>query len=267
VFDYVIATHADYDHIGNFDDIFKDFEVKYVYRPYVKYSGSAFTFDDAFNKGSNKYKQGSKAYGTFLNSLKNETYVENGETKTCGYEFFDYKSDFSGKIKCGEEIYEYYFDFLTPRTDDLNSLVYKNANDYSPMIKFTYEGVDIMFTGDSEGSDEGDGEDDFVAYYKNLEDVDLDVEILKVAHHGSRSSTTKEFLDLVKPEFSIIQCGIANSYKHPHQVTLDKLLQINSALYRNDIHGDILLSITKEGTFKFTTQKASSAGLFVGGDA
>ena len=266
VFDYVIATHADADHIGNFDDIFKNYEVKYVYRPYVKYSGTNFTFDDEFNQGSSKYKQKSNAYGTFLNYLKNETYTENDETKPCGYEFFTHESDFAGKIQYNDEVYEYYFDFLTP-TIELSSLVYTIANDYSPIIKFTYQGVDILFTGDSEGGDEGDGEDDFVAYYKNLNPADLDVEILKVGHHGSRSSTTQELLDLVKPEYSVIQCGIDNSYKHPHQVTLDRLLAAGSAVYRTDIQGNILLTITNSGTFNFATQNQTNIGLFIGGDA
>lgn len=266
-FDYAIATHADSDHIGNFDKILEEFEVKKIFRPHVLYTGAHFTFSTDFNKGGNDGKQPSKNYGEFLNAIQNETYVENGVTKSAEWEFFTHESDFAGKISYEGEIYEYYFDFLTPRVDSFNSISYKNANDYSPIIKFTYQEVDILLTGDAEGGTEGDAEDDFVAYYKNLTDYDLDVEILKVGHHGSRTSTTQELLDLVKPEYAVIQCGEDNSYKHPHQETLDRLFDLNCTLYRNDKHGDVVLTVTKESSFTFATEKQNNSGLFVGGDA
>ena len=266
-FDYAIATHADSDHIGNFDKILEEFEVKKIFRPHVLYTGAHFTFSPDFNKGGNDGKQPSKNYGEFLNAIQNETYVENGVTKSAEWEFFTHESDFAGKISYEGEIYEYYFDFLTPRVDSFNDISYKNANDYSPIIKFTYQEVDILLTGDAEGGTEGDAEDDFVAYYKKLTDYDLDVEILKVGHHGSRTSTTQELLNLVKPEYAVIQCGEDNSYKHPHQETLDRLFDLNCTLYRNDKHGDVVLTITKESSFTFATEKQNNSGLFVGGDA
>ena len=264
-FDYAIATHADSDHIGNFDKVLQDYEVKKIYRPYVLYTGELYNFSSSFNKGASDYKQASKAYGDFLNCVLNETYTENGEEKSATWEFFTHESDFAGKIAYEDDIYEYYFDFLTPRVDSISDVNYKNANDYSPIIKFTYQGVDILFTGDAEGGDEGDAEDDFVAYYKDLGDYNLDVEILKVGHHGSRTSTTQELLDLVKPEYAVIQCGEGNSYKHPHQETLDRLFDLECVLYRNDLHGDVVLNINKNGLFTFTSQKQASNGLFVGG--
>ena len=266
-FDYAIATHADSDHIGNFDNILEEFEVKKIFRPHVLYTGSHFTFSSDFNKGGNDSKQPSKNYGEFLNAVKNETYIENGETKSAEWEFFTHESDFAGKISYQGEIYEYYFDFLTPRVDNYSEISYKNANDYSPIIKFTYEEVDILLTGDAEGGTEGDAEDDFVAFYKTLTDYDLDVEILKVGHHGSRTSTTQELLDLVRPEFAVIQCGEDNSYKHPHQETLDRLFDINCTLYRNDKHGDVVLTITSESVYTFATEKQNNSDIFVGGDA
>lgn len=264
-FDYAIATHADSDHIGNFDKILQDYEVKKIYRPYVLYSGELYEFSTDFNKGASKYKQPSKAYGDFLNCVQNEKYTVDGEEKSATWEFFTHESDFAGKISYNDTIYQYYFDFLTPRVENLSDINYKNANDYSPIIKFSYQDVDILLTGDAEGGEEGDGEDDFVSYYKALEDYDLDVEILKVGHHGSRTSTTQELLDLVKPEYAVIQCGVDNSYKHPHQETLDRLFDLNCVLYRNDLHGDVVLTVNKNGGFAFSTQNQASSGLFVGG--
>ncbi len=261
-FDYAIATHADYDHIGNFDDILKDFEVAYIYRPYVFYGGSHHEFSTDFNKGSTAYKQNSKAYGGFLNLVNNETYKQDGKTKNASWEFFTADSDFAGKISYNEQIYEYYFDFLTPKVDDLSEITYTDANDYSPIIKFTYCGVDIMFTGDAET----EAEEDFVEYYKNRMDIDLDVDILKVGHHGSLTSTTQAFLNIIKPEYSVIQCGVNNKHKHPRQNTLDRLINMESIIFRNDLHGDILLNITAQGTFTFATQNVNPDNVLVGGD-
>lgn len=259
-FDYLIATHADADHIGNFDDILRDFEVKYFYRPFVYYSGTAYEFDASFNNGASAYKQQSKTYGTFLDLISKETYTENGEVKQAGWEFFTSESDFAGKISYNNTIYEYYFDFLTPRVSDLTQINYSDANDYSPIIKFSYEGVDVMLTGDAEK----EAESDFVKEYKNR--TDLDVDILKVGHHGSETSTSQPFLDIIKPEYSVIQCGEGNSYKHPRSKTLERLRQMESMVFRNDLHGDIILSITAQGTFKFATQILSTKNVYVGAD-
>lgn len=263
-FDYVIATHADYDHIGNFDDLFKNYEVKYVYRPYVKYDGEDYEFSGDFNKGSYKYQQDSKSYGRFLDYILNEDYVIDGKSYDAGWEFFNYNSDFAGKIKVeGQETeYEYYFDFLTPKLDDLSKIEYKDANDYSPIIKFSYCGVDIMFTGDAEA----EAEADFVKFYKGYES-DLDVEILKVSHHGSLSSTTQDFLDLIKPDCAVIQCGLDNDYLHPRQATLTRLFNKGCTVYRNDLQGDILLTINSNGEYGFATEKTTNSNLYKGADA
>ena len=266
-FDYVIATHADYDHIGNFDDLFEDFEVKYIYRPYVKYTGNKGSFSSDFNQGASLYTQSSAAYYDFLTAIQTETYVENGEVKNCGWEFFTHKSDFSGKISFKGDLYEYYFDFLTPTVESYTSINYKNANDYSPIIKFSYQGVDVLFTGDAEGGVEGDAEDEFVDFYKNYQDVGVDVDILKVSHHGSETSTTQAFLDLVKPEYAVISCGLTNSYNHPRQSTLNRLVDASCSFYRTDLHSDVLLKITVEGVFTFTPKITNPSDLLIGKDA
>ena len=124
-----------------------------------------------------------------------------------------------------------------------------------------------MFTGDAEGGTEGDAEDEFVEAYKNLSGYDLDVEILKLVHHGSKTSTTQGLLNLVKPEYAVIQCGDDNNYKHPHQSTLDRLFGLGCNVYRNDKHGDVILTINKAGDFSFATQFTNASDVFVGGDA
>jgi competence protein ComEC len=67
---------------------------------------------------------------------------------------------------------------------------------------------------------------------KNKNDIvyvpSTDYDILKVAHHGSKNSTSEEFLKLIQPEYSIISCGKNNRYGHPHKELRDRLKQIKS---------------------------------------
>lgn len=257
--DYLLATHADADHIGGMEDVFINFNVKKVFRPYVEYGGTKFDFDDDYNQGATKYKQSSNAYGTFLDYIEKEEYEYNGNVVDCEWEFFDLNSDFGAKIIYQDTEIEYTVDFLAPVTDFAN-INYEDANDYSPIIKFSYGTFDILLTGDAEA----EAEEDFVEYYsknKYYQDF-VDVDFLKVGHHGSSTSTTKSFLDLVKPETAIISCGEGNKYGHPTQPTLDRLSQFGCALYRTDKHGDIRVVVDSQGKATINTQKQGS-DLFV----
>ncbi len=243
--DYLVATHADADHIGGMNDIFYNFEVKKVFRPYVYYNGDDYNFSADYNKGSSAYKQSSKTYGKFLNDILNETYTENGQTKTCEWEFFNYQSDFGGNILFENSTYSYTVDFLTP-FKDFEDINYEDANDYSPFIKISYCNYDMMFTGDAEA----EAERDFISEYSKTEEYKkyVDVELLKVSHHGSGTSTTDAFLKLIKPEIAVISCGEDNSYFHPHQEVLDRLIENNcNVLYRTDKNGDIVITIDASG--------------------
>jgi len=68
---------------------------------------------------------------------------------------------------------------------------------------------------------------------------DLHADVLKAGHHGSRTSSTEPFLDVVKPEFAIISCGINNKFKHPHPETIEHFQKRNITLYRTDLYGII----------------------------
>lgn len=59
--------------------------------------------------------------------------------------------------------------------------------------------------------------------------------MLKVGHHGSHTSSTKEFLAAVQPEYAVITCGAGNTYLHTRKETLDKLADMNVGLYRTDL--------------------------------
>ncbi len=70
----------------------------------------------------------------------------------------------------------------------------------------------------------------------DLEEIDF----LKVAHHGSHTSSTDEFIKEVSPDISVISCGYKNRYGHPHKSVLDTLKKYDSLIYRTDISGDLV---------------------------
>ena len=72
-----------------------------------------------------------------------------------------------------------------------------------------------------------------------------EIDILKVGHHGSSTSSTAKFLDQIKPKVALISCGTGNSYGHPHQKAVDRLTKIGAKIYRTDKSETILITQTK----------------------
>ena len=88
-----------------------------------------------------------------------------------------------------------------------------------------------MVTGDLLEEDELE----MVKHYKGTDILRCDV--LKVAHHGSKSSSSEDFLDTVSPKVAVIQVGKNNLYGHPHDQTLQRLQERNIDIYRTDKNG------------------------------
>ena len=83
---------------------------------------------------------------------------------------------------------------------------------------------------------------------------DLSADVLKIGHHGSKSSTQSKFVKLVSPAYAVISCGENNSYKHPHPETLDTLEELKIRCYRTDRDGTVV--ITPDGqSITFETEK------------
>ena len=74
--------------------------------------------------------------------------------------------------------------------------------------------------------------------------------ILKVAHHGSKTSSTEEFLEIVKPNIALIGVGENNNFGHPNKEVLKRINQYTNLIYRTDECGEISLVITREGKIK-----------------
>lgn len=108
------------------------------------------------------------------------------------------------------------------------------SNNNSIVIKLVYGEVSLLLTGDIEAKVERE---------LLARGINVDSDLLKVPHHGSKTSTTKEFLDAVTPETAFIQVGVKNRYGHPHPTVLDRLEDYGIKYYRNDIDGLIELVI------------------------
>lgn len=72
--------------------------------------------------------------------------------------------------------------------------------------------------------------------------MNLKADVLRVAHHGSRYSSTGEFLMAVQPAYAVISVGRENDYGHPHQMTLDRLAEVGSRVLRTDELGTIVMT-------------------------
>jgi competence protein ComEC len=121
---------------------------------------------------------------------------------------------------------------LYPEDRVVESLAQGNENNYSLVILLEYGDASVLFTGDMEGS---------VEYYLTGRIGRGEVDILKVPHHGSNTSSTEPFLDAVSPEAGVIQVG-TNLFGHPSPQVLDRLEQRGAEVYRNDNQGAVMMS-------------------------
>lgn len=109
---------------------------------------------------------------------------------------------------------------------------YEDLNNYSAIIKISYGQNKFIFTGDAEKQSEKE---------MLQKDIDLTADVIKIGHHGSSSSSSKEFLDSVNPSIAVISCGTSNDYGHPHGSLLSELSGRKITVYRTDRNKDILL--------------------------
>lgn len=120
-----------------------------------------------------------------------------------------------------------------------------NENNRSLFIMAEIKNQRFLFTGDAETKAE-----------KLLleENLDIDCDVLKVSHHGSNTSSSKNFLKSTTPDYAVISVGEGNMYGHPNNQTLQSLKSIGATVYRTDQSGDITFEIER-GKIKIETEK------------
>lgn len=125
-----------------------------------------------------------------------------------------------------------YFDIIWPFSD--NMISDNSINNNSLVCKLNYKNYSMLFTGDIEAIAE---KAILKKYSKNLNILKSD--ILKVAHHGSKTSSITEFIEKIKPKYAIIGVGEDNKFGHPSDGTIQNLEKENIRIYRTDKMGEI----------------------------
>ena len=198
-----------------------------------------------------------------MEAANNETYInENGETvkanvvKNIGDIVNLEGEGYTVKSYCRDQ--NYY--------DHVNNA--KTRNGVSPLTFLEYGGRTVLFTGDAEGDKTDRGNN--VETWFMAKGIKVDVDVLKVGHHGSADCTTSEFLNYIDPEYAVISSsGEHPTFKHPRPEPLDRLKNYKDVtpdgdydgidkLFRTDKQGDIRLTIGANGGFEFATEREAT---------
>ena len=237
-FDYAILTHPDEDHCGGMGEVLSTYPAKVFYRPNVAATYDKNEFEDPLAAeiiaatAGNKYNQkDTKAYDTAIEAGYNLS-------KKNGIETTVYISDATNEEisviapDLPESDPDYYtFTFYAPV-----KTTYTDWNDYSPVMILDYHGKRFMLSGDAEK----EAEADFVTLATAKEkqgkyaifDSSYQVDVIKLGHHGSRTSSSQDFLDVFtvagncQNTIAIVSCGLENKYKHPHKETIDRIKEM-----------------------------------------
>lgn len=111
-------------------------------------------------------------------------------------------------------------------------MAWADRNSYSMVLWMRYKEANFLFTGDI-------GE---VQEQQLLPYLPRNVTVLKVAHHGSQYSSSREFLEWVKPEYAVISCGMGNTYGHPHKEALERMAESGAKIWMTQDGGAVMLA-------------------------
>ena len=238
--DYLFITHGDYDHIRDAKKLLDNYEIKSLYMPLDK-------------------AQYRNTWLNLLEAAKEETYTsEDGKTVDA-----EYNNNVGAYTISGEnwEMKCYSFD----EADYPSGTNAEKINAVSPICLLEYADRTIVLTGDANEMTE-----EYVLAKGYLDNIDTD--ILKVGHHGSKSSTTQAFLDKIDAEFAIISTNgtreVPGSYEHPTKELLARLDGYTDAvpdadyngfrqIYITGSDGDITVKIGANGGINITASEAA----------
>ena len=249
--DYMIATHSDQDHIGGLIKVLEKFEVKNIYRPFT-ISTSSKANDELYTLFSDNIDS--------LSSDDDEVYakfIKLVYAETCDGNLSNIFVTSTDKIiVSGDSGCPYMIEFLMPQCDThftsnriSSGYTVRSAdenNDNSAMVLLSTENSSYLFAGDATENEENVFINNLsYSTKKRVENVD----VLKVAHHGSKGSSSEKFLNLVKPKNAIISVGAGNDYGHPNAKAIERLTAVGAVIYRTDELGTII--VTETGTNVF----------------
>ena len=120
-------------------------------------------------------------------------------------------------------------DILAPYGDFEHQRL-KNVHDAMVVSKLRYGSTSVLFMGDAER---------IVEYKLLFSGVNLAADVLKIGHHGSKTSSSQALLDAVHPRYAVISVGRKNRYGHPHQEVVERIKAMGISLFRTDLDGDV----------------------------
>lgn len=138
-----------------------------------------------------------------------------------------------------------YFQILWPDTQ--NMISDNGINNNSILAKLVYGNFSMLFTGDVEEK----AEKVILEKYQNTKV--LDCNILKVAHHGSKSSSIQEIIERYTPNICVIGVGEDNRYGHPNADVISRLENCGARVYRTDLNGEIMIRVKANAKLKIDT--------------
>lgn len=226
--DILILTHPHSDHVIGLIDVLKKYEVREVWRTgipnnspeyleFLKIIQDKKIATTVIGK-KNTAKLGDKSVDA--NSSLVDSEDTNGQGNAASSRVGEYKISPSTILEV-----------LYPAEDFLQKNV-DNLNNSSIVLKIIYKDKSFLFTGDIEKEVEE----------KMVQAQNLKSTVLKIAHHGSRNSSTEEFIKKVSPEIAVISVGEDNDFSFPSLRVIKRLERMKIKTLRTDIYGDLILS-------------------------
>ncbi|MBQ8177790.1 MAG: hypothetical protein IJ033_01225 [Clostridia bacterium] len=219
--DYMIVTHPDTDHYNMLTAVMDSFVVECVMLNNTAKNQTYGTFIDRVHE---------EVSGTNFIGLDGDGEVYDNVISGVGYSF---------------DIYAPGYDRFQDDNEEFDAY---ESNGMSPIILLEVANRKVLFTGDATY----ETEEWFVSY---LGENACDVDVLKVAHHGSDSSNTEAFLDKINAEFAVISSDDGTKHGHPTPIVMNRLFDRGIVTYRTNRHGDIVLSIDESGDFAYEVEK------------
>lgn len=208
--DYLVLTHPDSDHIGGAKAILNKFKVVNLYRPKIY---TKIEYENLSNLKNYKVSD----------SQNYDEVITTAYQKSCNMFF----NEGGIKLSLGGVSVE----FLAPLQEN-----YSSDNNYSAVIKMIYQNKSFLFMGDATSS----VENELVSKYGE----EIDVDVLKVGHHGSNTSTSLNFLNKVTPDYAIISCNQSKYF--PHQDVINNLNSKDCKILSTGLKGSFVVSVEND---------------------
>ena len=214
--DYLVVSHPDLDHYGGCEDVLRRFDVKHIIT-----NG----FDKDYDSAWRSFKQAILDEGAEWKIIDKNWILDIGNSKI-NFLYPDHSLAVDASV---------------PESGKA-----ANSNYTSIIFELVFKDKKVLFVGDA-----GEEEENYIVKkYGSTSSpqvgADLDVDVLKVGHHGSYRSSSDAFLKLVTPQVAVISVGANNSYGHPSNRTLVRLERASSTIYRTDIDKDVVVEMGDE---------------------